>query len=106
MDHRILDLFGLCRRAGKLSGGHDAAFGAISGGKAAACFLTEDASERLKEEFRRTVSFNGRDLPLYELDCTMQDIQGTTGRKYAVFTVDDAGFARKLEQLLTEEDSH
>ena len=51
MNRKFLDLLGLCRRAGKLSGGHDAAFGAIQHGKAAACFLTADASERLKAEF-------------------------------------------------------
>lgn len=105
MNTKIHDMLGLCRRAGKLSGGHDAAFASISHAKAAACFLTKDASERLKQEFRETVCFEGRNVPLFELDSTMYDIQSATGSKYAVFTVDDPGFAKRLEQLLSKEDS-
>ena len=105
MNQKFLDLLGLCRRAGKLSGGHDAAFGAIQHGKAAACFLTADASERLKAEFQRTVRYHGRRVPLYELDGTRADIASATGSGFAVFTADDPGFAKRLIQLLNEEDS-
>lgn len=97
-------MFGLARRAGKLAGGHDAAFESIKKGKADVCFLTCDASERLKKEFRETVTYRGRSVPLLELNCTTQDIESATGRKYAVFTVNDAGFASKLLELLSKED--
>ena len=86
MNSQILNMFGLARRAGKFAGGHDAAFESIAKGKATMCFLTTDASERLKEEFRETVRYKGRQVPLKELDCTMREIQMATGQKCAVFT--------------------
>ena len=97
-------MFGLARRAGKFVGGHDAAFDSIAKGKANVCFLTTDASERLKNEFRETVRYNGRSVPLVELDGTMREIEMATGQKYAVFTITDAGFASKLLELLSKED--
>lgn len=105
MNSKFLNMLGLCRRAGKFAGGHDAAFDSISKNKAAGCYLTQDASERLKKEFRETTCFEGRKVPLTELNCTMYDIQTATGRKAAVFTVNDAGFQKKLTELLSEEDS-
>lgn len=106
MKAQILNMFGLARRAGKFVGGHDAAFESIAKGKAKMCFLTTDASERLKEEFRKTVTYDGRQIPLWELDCTMREIQLATGQKCAVFTVTDAGFASKLTELLSKEDKN
>ena len=100
MNDKFLNMLGLCRRAGKFAGGHDAAFESISKNKAKACFLTADASERLKKEFRETVTYNGRDIPLYETSYTMYEIQSATKLKSAVFTVNDAGFASKLAELL------
>lgn len=104
MDSRALNMFGLARRAGKFAGGHDAAFESIAKGKAEVCFLTTDASERLKQEFRETVRYKGRNVPLVELDFTMRDVQLATNQKCAVFTVTDAGFASKLLELLSKED--
>lgn len=100
MDNKFFGMLGLCKKAGKLSSGHDAAFESISKGKAAACFVTSDASERLKKEFLRTTSFENRSIPCIELQCTMTDIYTATGRKAAVFTVDEKGFAKKLITLL------
>lgn len=104
MNSQVLNMLGLSRRAGKFAGGHDAAFESIAKGKAKLCFLTYDASERLKNEFRETVQYDGRTVPLFELDCTMREIQMATGQKCAVFTVTDAGFASKLQELLSKED--
>ncbi len=106
MEQQVLNMFGLARRAGKFVGGHDAAFESIAKGKANLCFLTTDASERLKNEFRETVHYQGRTVPLVELDCTMREIQMATGQKCAVFTVTDAGFASKLTELLSKEDEN
>lgn len=96
MDNRFLSMLGICKKAGKISGGHDAAFESISKGKAAACFLCADASQRLKDEFMRTASFEGRNIPCIEIDGTMNDIWYAAKIRAAVFTVDDVGFAKKL----------
>ena len=104
MKQQVLNMLGLARRAGSFVGGHDAAFESIAKGKAALCFLTTDASERLKKEFRETVQYEGRAVPLLEPDITMREIERATGQRCAVFTVTDAGFASKLTELLSKED--
>ncbi len=104
MDPKFFNLLGLCRKAGRFSGGHDAAFESIAKGKAKACYLTADASDRLKQEFRETTRYQGRNIPLTELDCSMKDLEIHVGKKAAVFTVNDDGFAAKLNELLSKED--
>lgn len=102
MNDRFLNLLGLCRRAGKLSLGHDASFGSISKSKAKLCLLSSDASDRLKKEFLRSATFEDRKLEVVELDYTMEQIQFAIGSKVAVMTVNDKGFARKLTELINE----
>lgn len=105
MNQPFLNLLGLCRKAGKLSRGHDASFGSISKNRAKACFLTRDASERLKQEFERTAVYDGRHIPVEILDISMDDLYAATGIRAAVITVDDAGFASKLLQLCKEDNA-
>ena len=93
-------MLGLCRRAGKISPGHDAAFESIAKNKASACFLCADASDRLKDEFKRTTAFDGRDIPCIEIGYEKNEIYYAAKIRAAVFTVDDAGFAQKLMTLL------
>ena len=102
MNDRFLSMLGLCKKAGRLSGGHDAAFESIAKNKAYACFLCADASDRLKEEFKRTASFDGRNVPCIEIENTKNDIWYAAKIRAAVFTVNDAGFAQKLITLLEE----
>jgi len=104
MDPKFFNFLGLCRKAGRFSGGHDAAFESIVQGKAKACYLTADASERLKKEFRETTVYQGRAVPLTELPCSMKELELQIGKRTAVFTVDDDGFAAKLNELLSKED--
>lgn len=105
MNQQFLNMLGLSRKAGKLSRGHDASFGSISKNKAKACFLTQDASERLKQEFQRSCTYDGRNIPCEVLDMTMNDLYAAIGVRGAVVTVNDAGFASKLLKLLKEDNA-
>ncbi len=105
MNNKVYNMLGLARRAGKLSPGHDASFEAIQKGKAAACFLCTDASDRLKDEFSRTTTYNGRAVPLIVTGFTIEDLYNATGIRAAVFTVNDDGFVKKINELLTEENA-
>ena len=96
---KALSMLGICRRAGKLSCGHDAAQTAIKHGHARLCLLSSDASERLCEEFERACSSEGRSVPLIKTGYTMQEIGHATSLRSAVLTVDDRGLAYK--QYLT-----
>ncbi len=102
---KLLSLLGMCRRAGKLSCGHDAAVGSVRSKSAKLCLLSSDASQRLIKEIEREASFEGREIPVRVLYSGMEEIGRATGLKSAVVTVNDEGFAKTMLGLLvtTEE---
>ncbi len=53
MNNKALNLLGMARRADKISLGHDASVTSIKEKKAWLCVLSQDASERLKNEMSR-----------------------------------------------------
>ena len=97
---KALSMLGLCRRAGKLSCGHDAAHTSIKHGHAKLCLLSSDASPRLCEEFEHACSSEGRSIPFAVTPYTMDQIGAATALRSAVLTVDDGGFAARLKTLL------
>ena len=99
MEDKILNLLGLCKKAGMLSVGHDASFESIEKGKAKLCLLCIDASQRLKSEFEATVIYKDRNVPLINLNNTMEEIWKATGSKAAVLTINNEGFANKIQKL-------
>ncbi|MFR8010437.1 MAG: L7Ae/L30e/S12e/Gadd45 family ribosomal protein [Clostridia bacterium] len=102
MSDPFLNLLGLARRASKLSPGHDAALASVLKRKAELILLTSDASERLEREFTR--AGEGR-IHMIKLRYTMDEIYHATAARAAVLTVDDKGFARKLQELNIREET-
>ena len=94
MNDSALSLLGLCRKAGKLSLGHDACKAALNAGTASLCVICSDASERLKDEISSLSEKAG--VRIYDVSYSMLDIKNATSFKAAVFTVDDEGFAKTL----------
>lgn len=101
---KLLSLLGLCRRAGRLSCGHDAALGSIRSGGACLCFLSSDASARLKSETERELEMAKADIPLFVLSSTMDEIGYATGLRSAVLTVNDSGFAQSMMSNLVRQE--
>ena len=99
MDNKIFNLLGLARRAGKIAWGHDTALFAIKSKKAHLCIVASDVSDRLKREFSRECTYDGRNIKIIELDKTMEDMRFVIGVKTGVFTINDEGFAKKIEQI-------
>ena len=99
---KLLSLLGMCRRAGRLSCGHDAAIGSVRSKSAKLCLLSSDASQRLRIEIERDADFEGRSIPVRHLLSTMDEIGKATGLKSAVVTVNDEGFAKSMLGLLNE----
>lgn len=97
---KLLSLLGMCRRASRLSCGHDAAVGSLRSKSAKLCLLSSDASERLRKEIEREATFEGREIPVRELLSDMNEIGRATGLKSAVVTVNDEGFAKSMLGLL------
>lgn len=98
MDSKFFNLLGLARRAGKIAWGHDTALFAIKGGKAHICILASDVSDRLKKEFMRECTYNGRDIKIIELNKTMDEMEFIIGVRTGVMTVNDEGFANSLKK--------
>ena len=97
---KLLSLLGMCRRAGRLSCGHDAAVGSIRSKSAKLCLLSSDSSQRLRKETEREAAFEGRNIPVVTLFSTIDEIGWATGLKSAVLTVNDEGFAKTMLSLL------
>lgn len=103
MNDSALSLLGLCRKAGKMSMGHDACKLSLKSGSAELCVICSDASTRLREE----ISFlaENASVPVASVTYTMLDIRQATGFKASVFTIDDAGFAKSLIKKLNDNKS-
>ncbi len=99
-ESNFYNILGLARRAGKIGWGHDAALGAVKYGNAYLCILTSDASERLKSEFIRACSSDGRNVPVQEVEKTMDEMKGIIGVRAGVLTVNDEGFAKSLNKYI------
>lgn len=93
---KLLSLLGMCRKAGKLGCGHDAAIGAIRSRSSCLCLLSCDSSQRLQEEIKRESEFEGREIPVRVINSDMLEIGHATGLKSAVLTVNDDGFAKAM----------
>ena len=99
MADKFLSFLGLCRKAGKMSIGHDAALESIMKERAKLCVLMTDASDRLKAEFAKAASYNGRQLEVIHTSHTMAQLKAETGIRAGVITIDDDGFAKKTAEL-------
>ena len=103
MNDSALSLLGLCRKAGKLSLGHDACKASLNSGNASLCVICSDASARLNEEI--TSLAQKAEVIIVDVSYTMLDIKNAVSFKAAVFTVDDEGFAKTLIKKFNENKS-
>ena len=99
----VMGFLGICRKAGKLLCGHDVVKESIISSQAQLVFLASDASERLEREMRHACTYNGKNIPVLRTSVNMEDFGVGVGRKSAVFSVTDTGFANKIIQKFGEE---
>ena len=95
-----LNLLGLCRRAGKLSAGHDAVKISLRKKNAKLVIIAADASDRLRDEIERLAD----GVPVLSVSETIDELSLLTGRKAAVMTVDDENFANGITKDKQQED--
>lgn len=98
--NELKGVLGLCRRAGKMSLGHDASVEMIKGRKAYLAITCSDSSERLKKEIADECSFDNRNIKYIDADFEMKELALTVGSRAGVITVNDRGFAQKLYNLM------
>lgn len=101
MNEPILQLLGIARRAGALHCGRDAAVEAARGRNARLCLLAEDASPRLETEFLR-IGQEKTEFPVIRIPYSMERLGGAIGRRAGVVAVTEEGFAKRLQELLTQ----
>ena len=94
-------LFGLCRRAGKMSLGHDAVVTSVKKRKAYLVITCSDASERLKREIKDECSFDGRNIKYIDAPFGTDELAFCISSKAKVISIDDQGFAEKLHSIIT-----
>ena len=98
-----MGFLGICRKAGKLLCGHDVVKESIISSQAQLVMLSADASERLEREMRHACTYNGKNIPVLRTSFNMDDFGAAIGKKAAVFSVTDTGFATNILHKFGEE---
>ncbi len=94
--NKTLSLLGICRKAGKLSVGHDMVFQSVRKGKARLIVLTKDASPRHLRELE-AADFNGKVITLED---TSDTVGASIGKRCCIYAVEDEGFAKAIEKTV------
>lgn len=103
-NERLFGILGLCRRANKISHGHDASVASIIKREAALCLVSSDASERLYNDIVFACEKANNKTIVSKLQFTMDEIGMCLGaKKAAVITINDQGFAKKINELIGRE---
>lgn len=95
--NKTLNLLTICAKAGKLIGGFDKSMGAVKEGKSAAILLACDVSEKTAKEVRFLCDKYGS-VPVIETDLEASQAYIVLKKEYAVFSVNDKGFAAKFAE--------
>jgi len=93
---KLLSALAMCRGAGKLKIGFDAAMAAAQK-NAIIVVVASDISERTK---KNVLLRCGDDMEIVELPRTSTDIESVVGRKFVVAAVCDENFAKLIENQL------
>ena len=97
---RLVGFLGLCRRAGVVTPGFDAAMEKVKAGAAQLVLLAEDCSPKTKKEAEY---FCGRRVPVLTLPVEMDSMVHIFKKRVAVLAVSDTNFAAKLRTLLQQQ---
>lgn len=98
MDKKTLQMLGLCQRAGKISSGETGAAAAIKDGSAELIIVAENASDNTKKKFTDSAAYYNKKIVIVGDKFEMGGAIGKAER--AVLTVNEAGFAKKIAEIL------
>ena len=97
MNDKILNLLGICRRAGRLTPGNDMVIEAMKDGSARLVVTASDISKNTESKILSACQQTG--TPHLSLDKTRDEMSRALGRLCVVAAVCDSGFANKLSEL-------
>lgn len=97
---RLLGFLGLCKRAHSLVSGAETVTKAITDGKALLVLYADDVSENsLKRVLKEA---QAQDIPAHRLSRSKEELSFALGKHCGIIAVTDAGFAKKILTLLSE----
>ena len=97
---RLLSMFALARKAGKLTAGEEGCEKALRGGAALLVHVARDASANTRKKFGNKANFY--ETPIYSI-FTKEEINRHIGlHNRATFVVTDENFARKIMEIIEE----
>lgn len=97
MNDKLLSLLGLCRRAGKLTIGCDSVIESVNCGETQLVLFVSNASQNTRKTVLNSVADK---VKIITLNHDKETVSASLGRLCAVAGVNDKGFAKKLLQLL------
>ena len=101
INDKLQGILGLCRKAGKMSLGHDATITSIKKRKSQLVITCCDASDRLKKEMQDECSYDNRNIKYIDVSFSMKELSLCINARAGVISIDDQGFANKLESIIT-----
>ena len=99
-NERLTGFLGLCRRAGAVTPGFDAAMEKVKGGAAVLVLVAQDCSPKTKKEAE---FFCKEHVPVMTLPLSMDDMVHIFRKRVAVLAVLDTNFAKKLQTLIQQQ---
>lgn len=101
MNDPILSLLGLCRRAGRMSIGCDPVKSSILKGETRLVLFAGDISKNTEKDIKYLIEEYHTDL--IRLNSTKDEIGTALGKYASVVSINDAGFAKKIKKLCSEQ---
>ena len=96
--NKLINLLTVCRKAGKLVTGFDAAKDAVLSKKASLIILACDISKKTEKETR---FFAGKtETPVIITDLSMDELSLGIGKKAGVLAICDKGFADAIHNII------
>lgn len=95
---KLLNFLGLCRRAGKLTMGNDMVIEDIMKGQSRLVIMASDISKNTEKKI--LLNCHRCNVKVAKLNRTKDEISWAVGKFCAVASVTDSGFAKKLAQLI------
>ncbi len=102
MNSDLINLLSMCRRAGRMVIGFDAAKEAAEKKKAYVILLAEDVSAKTEKEVRFFAQKSG--VETVKTNCKMDDFHYGIGKRAGVIAVCDSGFAKRAAEIASASD--
>ena len=104
MRSKLLNFIGLARRAGKLKIGADPVCDSVRLGKSRVIIMAQDISENTRKHVEKIAG--KYEVKVFTIIYSKNDIYTAIGKYAAVISVEDKGFADKIEEMIKTEENY